>query len=97
MGVETSDSALEPGRRRFLNWFLNSSLAALFAAVAYPVVRFISPPAAPESTTNRVEAGRTNDPELLEKLAPGLVESLRGQGFEVTGHRLELLGHFRDR
>jgi Fur family peroxide stress response transcriptional regulator len=37
------------------------------------------------------------DPELLEKLAPGLVESLRGQGFEVTGHRLELLGHFRDR
>jgi Fe2+ or Zn2+ uptake regulation protein len=34
------------------------------------------------------------DPQLLDKLAPGLVESLRRQGFQVTEHRLELLGHF---
>jgi Fe2+ or Zn2+ uptake regulation protein len=36
------------------------------------------------------------DPDLLDKVAPGLVEALRRQGFHVTGHRLELLGHFQD-
>jgi Fur family transcriptional regulator, peroxide stress response regulator len=35
------------------------------------------------------------DPDLLEKLDPQLCECLREQGFEVTGHRLELLGHFK--
>lgn len=65
--VSRSVSQPQYGRRRFLNWFLNSSVAGLLAAVAYPVVRFISPPNVPEPTTNRVEAGRTNDPELLEK------------------------------
>jgi Fur family transcriptional regulator, peroxide stress response regulator len=35
------------------------------------------------------------DPQLVEKLAPGLADSLRRQGFEVTGHRLEVVGHFR--
>lgn len=34
------------------------------------------------------------DPELLCKLDPALIETLRRQGFEVTGHRLELLGYF---
>jgi Fe2+ or Zn2+ uptake regulation protein len=34
------------------------------------------------------------DPGLVEKLEPSLVESLRQQGFHVTGHRLELLGYF---
>jgi Fe2+ or Zn2+ uptake regulation protein len=32
------------------------------------------------------------DPKLLDKLDPKLVEILRQQGFEITGHRLELLG-----
>jgi Fe2+ or Zn2+ uptake regulation protein len=36
------------------------------------------------------------DPGLLDKVAPGLTEALRRQGFHVTGHRLELLGHFQD-
>jgi Fe2+ or Zn2+ uptake regulation protein len=36
------------------------------------------------------------DPQLLERVAPGLVEVLRRQGFQVTGHRLEVLGHFQD-
>jgi Fe2+ or Zn2+ uptake regulation protein len=35
------------------------------------------------------------DPQLPAKLAPELVEQLRLQGFEITGHRLELVGHFR--
>jgi Fe2+ or Zn2+ uptake regulation protein len=34
------------------------------------------------------------DPALVEKIAPQLVEALRRQGFELTGHRLELVGHF---
>jgi Fur family peroxide stress response transcriptional regulator len=34
------------------------------------------------------------DATLVQKLDPALIESLRQQGFEVTGHRLELVGHF---
>jgi Fe2+ or Zn2+ uptake regulation protein len=34
------------------------------------------------------------DARLLDKLDPQLVESLRQQGFEITGHRLELVGRF---
>ncbi len=34
------------------------------------------------------------DPTLIERLAPELVERLRREGFILTGHRLELLGHF---
>ena len=41
-------------------------MGALFAAIVYPVVRFVSPPDIPESTTNQVEAGATNDPDLVE-------------------------------
>jgi Fe2+ or Zn2+ uptake regulation protein len=36
------------------------------------------------------------DPELPTKLDPRLVAELRRQGFEITGHRLELIGHFTD-
>lgn len=34
------------------------------------------------------------DPDLLSKLDPTLVERLRLEGFQVTGYRLELFGHF---
>ena len=34
------------------------------------------------------------DPALLDKLDPQLAETLRRQGFEITGHRLELVGRF---
>jgi Fe2+ or Zn2+ uptake regulation protein len=34
------------------------------------------------------------DPRLIEKIAPDLVEMLRRRGFQLTGHRLELVGHF---
>jgi Fe2+ or Zn2+ uptake regulation protein len=37
------------------------------------------------------------DPHLLDKIAPALADELRRQGFEVTGHRLELVGHFKPR
>ena len=35
------------------------------------------------------------DPDLLNKLDPALIETLRSQGFQVTGHELELLGYFK--
>jgi Fur family peroxide stress response transcriptional regulator len=34
------------------------------------------------------------DPTLLDKLDPQLVDMLRQQGFEITEHRLELVGRF---
>jgi Fe2+ or Zn2+ uptake regulation protein len=34
------------------------------------------------------------DPQLLDRLAPELAEWLRQQGFELSGHRLELIGRF---
>lgn len=34
------------------------------------------------------------DPALLDKLDPQLMETLRQQGFEITEHRLELVGRF---
>jgi Rieske Fe-S protein len=55
------------GRRRALNWFLGTSVGALFASIAYPVVRYLSPPSVPEATTSQVEAGSTNDPELMQQ------------------------------
>lgn len=54
-------------RRRFLDWFLTTSFGALIAAIAYPVMRFVSTPERPDSGANQVEAGFTNDPELLDK------------------------------
>jgi len=55
------------GRRSFLNWFLTTSVGALAASIAYPILRFVSPPETPDSGTNQVEAGFTNDPDLLDK------------------------------
>jgi cytochrome b6-f complex iron-sulfur subunit len=55
------------GRRSFLNWFLGTSAAALFASIVYPIARFLGTPKQPEAATDRVEAGQTNDPELVEK------------------------------
>ena len=34
------------------------------------------------------------DPHLIDKIAPELIEALRREGFEITGHRLELVGRF---
>lgn len=66
---EPASSATPPriGRRRFLDWFLGTSVGALAAAILYPAVRFLTPPAIPEAATRQVEAGPVNDPELLEK------------------------------
>lgn len=57
----------KPSRRSFLDWFMGTSIGALCLSVVYPVLRFVNPPLVPEATTNQVEAGLTNDPELMEK------------------------------
>jgi len=36
------------------------------------------------------------DPGLIERLAPQLVQWLREQGFELVGHRIELIGQFKN-
>ena len=61
------DPLTDGGRRSFLGWFLGTSTGALVASVLYPVLRFMSPPRIPEATTNQVEAGSTNDPELIDR------------------------------
>jgi Fe2+ or Zn2+ uptake regulation protein len=33
-------------------------------------------------------------PNLLDRLDPALIDTLRAQGFHVTGHRLELVGYY---
>ena len=67
------DQSLEGSeRRRLLNRFLGTSVGALLASVVYPVLRYVSPPVIPEATTAQVEAGSTNDPELL------------GRGFKIV-------------
>jgi len=62
-----AESPPNPGRRRLLDWFLAGSVMGVLAAVAYPILRFLAPPRIPEAAVDRVEAGQTNDPDLLEK------------------------------
>ncbi len=54
-------------RRRFVNWFLGTTFGALVVSVVYPVLRYVSPPRIAEAVTNTVDAGATNDPQLMEK------------------------------
>lgn len=54
-------------RRRFVNWFLGTTFGALVVSVVYPVLRYVSPPRIAEAVTNTVDAGPTNDPQLMEK------------------------------
>jgi cytochrome b6-f complex iron-sulfur subunit len=54
-------------RRQLLNWFLGTSFGALIASVIYPVLRYMTPPKISEATTNQIEAGLVNDPQLLER------------------------------
>lgn len=44
----------DPGRRKFLDWLLGTTAVALAAAVVYPVLRYIVPPAGEESAASSV-------------------------------------------
>jgi Rieske Fe-S protein len=54
-------------RRQLLNWFLGTSIGALIASVIYPVLRYMTPPKIAEASTNQIEAGEVNDPQLLDR------------------------------
>lgn len=41
-------------RKRFIGWLVGTSFGAFLVSVFYPVVRYLIPPAAAESTTNSV-------------------------------------------
>lgn len=95
-----------PDRRTFLNWFLGTSVGALCVSVVYPVVRFVSPPRIPEASTNQVDAGLTNDPQLLEKgfkivrfgLEPVIlvkVAALEYRAFSATCTHLDCIVEFQ--
>ena len=53
-------------RRRLLNWFLGSSFGALVLSIIYPVARYVTPPKIAEASTNQIEAGDVNDPQLRD-------------------------------
>jgi cytochrome b6-f complex iron-sulfur subunit len=65
--MPSAEKPAPPTRRGFLRWYLGASVGGLLASVLYPVLRFLTPPVVAEATTQEVEAGPTNDPELLAK------------------------------
>ncbi|GIW39482.1 MAG: cytochrome b6 [Candidatus Binatia bacterium] len=48
--MEQDPSVLAIDRRRFLDWFLGTSVGALLVAIFYPVARYLVPPKVEEST-----------------------------------------------
>ncbi len=54
-------------RRHLINWFLGTSFGALLVSIVYPMIRFITPPRIAEASTNQVEGGQTDDPDLAQK------------------------------
>jgi Fe2+ or Zn2+ uptake regulation protein len=107
----TADQVYAAVRRKLPNISLATVYKALEALVGAGLATKIADASGPARFDCRCDAhyhlrclktGRLRDvpapydPELLDKIAPDLVESLRLQGFHVTGHRLELVGHFDD-
>lgn len=54
-------------RRRLLDGALGTALAALGAAIAYPILRFLTPPQEKSEATGQVEAGPVDDPAFREQ------------------------------
>jgi cytochrome b6-f complex iron-sulfur subunit len=54
-------------RRKLVNWFAGTSFGALVVSIAYPVLRYITPPRIPEESANEVQAGTVSDPDFREK------------------------------
>jgi Rieske Fe-S protein len=48
-------------RRRFLDWFLGTSLGAMCASIVYPVLRYLVPPRLAEAQTKRAVAARDGE------------------------------------
>ena len=58
-GTQTDPGS--PGRRRFLDYLLGTSLVATLGAIFYPSFKFMSPPRIVESTQNSVVAGKLSE------------------------------------
>lgn len=50
-----------PGRRRFLDYLLGTSLVATLGAILYPILRFMSPPEIIEASQNSVVAAKVSE------------------------------------
>jgi Fur family peroxide stress response transcriptional regulator len=83
-----------------LEALVDADLAARLADTAGGPVRYDGRPEAHyhlrcERTGRVRDLPLPYDPELLERIAPELIASLRAQGFEILGHRLEVIGRYR--
>jgi len=47
----------ETGRRNFLNWLLGGSAVTFLSAIAYPLLKYLTPPPGQDSTVEAVDAG----------------------------------------
>lgn len=56
-----SEHGSQPTRRRFLNWFLGTSVGAMCVSIVYPIARYITPPEVPEAETSRAVAAREGE------------------------------------
>jgi cytochrome b6-f complex iron-sulfur subunit len=54
-------------RRTLLDGALGASLAALGAVIAYPIVRFLTPPEERGEAASQVDAGTVDDPDFRAK------------------------------
>ena len=54
MANDETSAAVDNGRRKFLNWFLNTTAGAFLISVAYPLSRYLIPPEVEESTASTV-------------------------------------------
>lgn len=54
MADRETSIALDIGRRKFLNWFLSTTVGAFVVAVIYPLTRYLIPPKVEESTAHTV-------------------------------------------
>jgi hypothetical protein len=48
-------------RRRFLDYLLGTTASATFAAIFYPIIRFMAPPHIVEAMQNSVVAAKLNE------------------------------------
>ena len=51
----------QPTRRSFVDWFLGTSLGAVFLSALFPAFRFVIPPEVAEAPTNTVHAANLAD------------------------------------
>jgi Rieske Fe-S protein len=54
MANDETAPAVDHGRRKFLNWFLNTTAGAFLVSVTYPLSKYLIPPEVEESTASTV-------------------------------------------